>query len=97
MEGSIHQVGAAAQNAPACNGWVYWYFEDREKGLVCIDELRNQVRLEIYGEWLCSSMLWTRRQCRVFLLKKTDKIIVPEEFMVYIFTKCGILRRIEQY
>ena len=50
MEGSIHQVGAAAQNAPACNGWVYWYFEDREKGLVCIDELRNQVRLEIYGE-----------------------------------------------
>ena len=50
MEGSIHQVGAAAQNASACNGWVYWYFEDREKGLVCIDELRNQVRLEIYGE-----------------------------------------------
>ena len=33
----------------------------------------------------------------VFFLKKTDKIIVPEEFMVYIFTKCGILRRIEQY
>lgn len=33
----------------------------------------------------------------LFLLKKSDKIIVPEEFMVYIFTKCGILRRIEQY
>lgn len=32
-----------------------------------------------------------------FFVKKTDKIIVPEEFMVYIFTKCGILRRIEQY
>ena len=50
MEGSIHQVGAAAQNAPACNGWVYWYYEDAKKGLVCIDELRQQVRQEIYGE-----------------------------------------------
>lgn len=50
LEGSIHQVGAAAQNAPACNGWVYWYFEDNKKGLVCIDELRTQVRGEIYGD-----------------------------------------------
>lgn len=49
-EGSIHQVGAAAQNAPACNGWVYWHFEDENKGLVSIDELRKQVRIEIYGE-----------------------------------------------
>jgi len=49
-EGSIHQVGAAAQNAPACNGWVYWYFENENKELVCIDELRQQVRLELYGE-----------------------------------------------
>ena len=22
--GSIHQVGAAAQGAPACNGWQFW-------------------------------------------------------------------------
>ena len=50
MEGSIHQVGAAAQNAPACNGWVYWHFEDKERGLVCIDELRQQVRAELYPE-----------------------------------------------
>ncbi len=50
MEGSIHQVGAAAQNASACNGWVYWYYEDSKKGLVCIDELRQQVRQELYGE-----------------------------------------------
>ena len=50
LEGSIHQVGAAAENAPACNGWVYWYFEDKEKGLVCIDELRTQIRQELYGE-----------------------------------------------
>ncbi len=48
-EGSIHQVGAAVQNAPACNGWVYWYFENEKKELVCIDELRNQVRVEVYG------------------------------------------------
>lgn len=47
MEGSIHQVGAAAQNAPACNGWVYWYFEDENKNLVCIDELRAQLRSEL--------------------------------------------------
>ncbi len=49
-EGSIHQVGAAAQNAPACNGWVFWHFEDEKKNLISIDELRKQVRTEIYGE-----------------------------------------------
>ncbi len=48
-EGSIHQVGAAAQNAAACNGWEYWYYKDRKKGLVCIDELRRQIRIEMYG------------------------------------------------
>ncbi|MDR1694322.1 MAG: site-specific DNA-methyltransferase [Lactobacillaceae bacterium] len=48
-EGSIHQVGAAAQNLPACNGWTYWYFEDKKKGLVSIDELRQIVRDEIYS------------------------------------------------
>lgn len=50
MEGSIHQVGAAAQNAPACNGWVYWFFEDKKRGLVSIDELRQKVRGELYPE-----------------------------------------------
>ena len=48
-EGSIHQVGAAAQNAAACNGWVYWYYEDNNKNLVCIDDLRAKVRTEVYG------------------------------------------------
>ena len=43
-EGSIHQVGAASQNAPACNGWVYWYFENERKELVCIDNLRTEIR-----------------------------------------------------
>ncbi len=49
-EGSIHQVGAAAQNAAACNGWEFWHYRDKDKGLICIDELRQQVRSEIYGE-----------------------------------------------
>ena len=51
IEGSIHQVGAAAQNAAACNGWEYWYFKDKKSGnLICIDELRQKIRTEIYGE-----------------------------------------------
>ncbi len=47
MEGSIHQVGAAAQNAEACNGWAYWYFENEKKELVSIDTLREQIRAEM--------------------------------------------------
>ena len=46
-EGSIHQVGAAAQNAPACNGWVYWHYENVNKELVCIDSLREILRAEL--------------------------------------------------
>ena len=49
-EGSIHQVGAAAQNLSACNGWEYWFFKDKNRNLVCIDELRKQLRTELYGE-----------------------------------------------
>ena len=50
-EGSIHQVGAAAQNAAACNGWEYWYFKDKSSGnMVCIDNLRQQIREKIYGD-----------------------------------------------
>lgn len=48
-EGSIHRVGAATQNAPACNGWVYWHYEDDDKNLVCIDTLREKVRGEMSG------------------------------------------------
>ncbi|HCU59188.1 MAG TPA: modification methylase [Alphaproteobacteria bacterium] len=46
-EGSIHQLGAAAQNATACNGWTYWYYEDENKNLVSIDELREKIRLNL--------------------------------------------------
>ena len=41
-QGSIHQVGAAVQNAPSCNGWVFWHLE-REGRLVPIDALRQEV------------------------------------------------------
>ena len=26
VRGSIHQVGAALEGAPSCNGWTYWHF-----------------------------------------------------------------------
>ena len=41
--GSIHQIGAAAQKAPACNGWTFWHVEQAGK-LVPIDTMRQQYR-----------------------------------------------------
>ena len=41
MQGSIHKLGAAAQDAPACNGWVFWHIEC-EGALTPIDALRQQ-------------------------------------------------------
>ena len=46
--GSIHQVGAAIEGAPSCNGWTYWQFR-REGQLVPIDFLRQQLRAEMHG------------------------------------------------
>ena len=46
FRGSIHQVGAHVQNAPACNGWQFWCFEDKGS-LVSIDVLRQKVRAEL--------------------------------------------------
>jgi len=43
--GSIHQVGAAVQNAPSCNGWTFWHIE-RDGALVPIDTLRTAARLD---------------------------------------------------
>jgi modification methylase len=40
-QGSIHQIGAAAQGAPSCNGWTFWHVE-QAGALVCIDELRQR-------------------------------------------------------
>ncbi len=39
--GSIHQVGAAVQNIPSCNGWVFWHFE-RAGMLIPLDMLRKE-------------------------------------------------------
>ena len=44
--GSIHQVGAALEGAPSCNGWTYWSFR-RDGKTVPIDVLRQQIRAEM--------------------------------------------------
>ena len=41
IQGSIHKVGAEVQNAPACNGWIFWHFE-RDGVLLAIDVLREE-------------------------------------------------------
>jgi modification methylase len=43
VHGSIHKVGAELQNAPSCNGWTFWHFE-QEGTLVAIDVLRSAMR-----------------------------------------------------
>ncbi len=42
-KGSIHQVAAAVQGAPACNGWTFWMVERRGRA-VPIDLLRQELR-----------------------------------------------------
>ena len=49
IKGSIHQVGAAVEGAPSCNGWTYWHFR-REGRTVPIDALRQQIREEMGGQ-----------------------------------------------
>ena len=44
--GSIHQVGAALEGAPSCNGWTYWCFK-RDGKMIPIDILRQQIRAEM--------------------------------------------------
>jgi modification methylase len=44
--GSIHQVGAALEGAPSCNGWTYWHFK-RDGNMIPIDILRQQIRSEM--------------------------------------------------
>jgi modification methylase len=44
--GSIHQVGAAVQGLPACNGWTFWHFEHGED-LSPIDLLRQRLIQEM--------------------------------------------------
>ncbi len=49
IKGSIHQVGAALEGAPSCNGWTYWCFK-RDGQKIPIDILRQQIRAEISGK-----------------------------------------------
>ncbi len=44
--GSIHQVGAALEGAPSCNGWTFWGFK-RDGKTIPIDILRQQIRAEM--------------------------------------------------
>lgn len=46
VRGSIHRVGAHVQNAPACNGWQFW-FAQKGSELVPIDVYRQQLRAEL--------------------------------------------------
>jgi site-specific DNA-methyltransferase (adenine-specific) len=47
IEGSIHKVGGAIQNAP-CNGWDHWYYIDKKsKERIVINELRIRFRKEM--------------------------------------------------
>ena len=46
VKGSIHQVGAALEGAPSCNGWTYWHFK-RDGQMIPIDLLRQQIRSEM--------------------------------------------------
>lgn len=41
--GSIHKVGAAVQEAPSCNGWLFWHIEGRDGRLRVLDELRETI------------------------------------------------------
>ncbi|WP_198378412.1 site-specific DNA-methyltransferase [Neoroseomonas rubea] len=45
-QGSIHQVGAAVQEAPSCNGWIFWHLEGRDGRLRVLDELREAIARE---------------------------------------------------
>jgi modification methylase len=45
-KGSIHQVAAAVQGAPSCNGWSFWWIE-RNGQPIAIDLLRQQIRAEL--------------------------------------------------
>ena len=46
VKGSIHQVGAALEGAPSCNGWTYWHIR-RDGKTIPIDLFRQQIRAEM--------------------------------------------------
>ena len=44
LSGSIHQIGAAAQGQPSCNGWAFWHLE--EAGALVSIEVKRQAYRE---------------------------------------------------
>ena len=44
--GSIHQLGAAVQGLPSCNGWTFWHVETASK-LVPLDHMREAYRTRL--------------------------------------------------
>ena len=42
-QGSIHQVGAAVQEAPSCNGWAFWHVQVPGGRLRVLDEFRAEL------------------------------------------------------
>jgi modification methylase len=46
LKGSIHKLGATLQGRPACNGWLYWHYENNGR-LTPIDHLRQQARQQL--------------------------------------------------
>lgn len=46
LDGSIHRLGAALQDAPSCNGWTFWHYNDGNKS-VPIDALRDQIKQDM--------------------------------------------------
>jgi modification methylase len=46
-KGSIHQVGAAVQGAPSCNGWTFWQLVQADGTHVPLDALRQKLRAEL--------------------------------------------------
>jgi modification methylase len=36
-------VGAAVQEVPSCNGWLFWHMENNKGGLRVLDELRAEI------------------------------------------------------
>jgi modification methylase len=45
-QGSIHRIGAAAQGAPACNGWTFWHL-DWEGAQAPLDAVRQRYLLTL--------------------------------------------------
>ena len=43
LRGSIHKVGALVQEAPSCNGWLFWHL-DQDGTLVSLDSVRAASR-----------------------------------------------------